>query len=80
MSIKEGVSYDAARDTIEGFTDTGKTRTDTLANHANVFMVHGLVNKRKHGFTFSHTFLHVMYFVAIIVNVLHTYFSFQLIQ
>ena len=47
MSIKEGVTHDAARDIIEGFTDTGVTRTDTLANLTNVFLVRGVVNKWK---------------------------------
>ena len=47
MSIMEGVTYNAAHGTIEGFMDTSETRTDTFAKHANVFMVRGLANKCK---------------------------------
>ena len=46
MAIKEALSYDASQDAVEGFT-MELTRGNTLANHANVFMLRGLVEKWK---------------------------------
>ena len=42
IAIKEEISYNPATDTIEGITSTG-----TIANHAMVFMVRGLMTKCK---------------------------------
>ena len=48
MSIKSGLTYDIARDCIEGYEDFGFLgRTDFIANHATVFMVRGLYSKWK---------------------------------
>ena len=40
IAIKEEIAYNPATDTIEGITSTG-----TIANHAMVFMVRGLMTK-----------------------------------
>lgn len=44
MAIKEGLAYDARRDSVEGFSDA------SLANHALVFLVRGLIHRWKQPF------------------------------
>ena len=46
MAIKEAVNYDAATDMVEGFS-VELERSNMLANHANVFMLRGLIEKWK---------------------------------
>ena len=46
MAVKEGLTYDKARDVIEGFSE-GVSRSKELANHAIAFMARGLVEKWK---------------------------------
>ena len=49
MSIKEGLTYDVVRDTIEGFENAGEigVQTKYAANHAGVFMVRGIIGRWK---------------------------------
>ena len=48
MAIKEHLCYDAGQDCVEGLEDLGNAgRYRYVANHAGVFMVHGLVQKWK---------------------------------
>lgn len=48
MSIKEKVSYNIARDDVDGFEDFGMCgRTHYVANHATVFMARGLIHPWK---------------------------------
>ena len=48
MAIKESVSYNAERDSVEGFEDFGSLgHTKYIANHEMVFMVRGLLTTWK---------------------------------
>ena len=46
MSIKEGVAYDGATDTVEGFSGG----CDVLANHAVAFVAKGITHRWKQPF------------------------------
>jgi hypothetical protein len=48
MSIRENLHFNQKFDCIEGFEDLGShSRTSNIANHALVFMLHGLHKKWK---------------------------------
>lgn len=47
VSIRRGLTYDQASDTIIGFEDCGRTRTSNLAVNALVVMVVGVLSKWK---------------------------------
>ncbi|GFO32184.1 transposable element p transposase [Plakobranchus ocellatus] len=55
MAIKEYVSYSVKDDKVVGYEDFGSFQTKFIANHATVFMVHGIVSpwKQPIGFFFS---------------------------
>ena len=55
MSLRKGLGFDQASDTIVGFQDTGLSRSKSLATHALVVMAVGFIQKWKYplGYFFS---------------------------
>ena len=45
ISLEPGLSYNTVTDSIDGFEDCGDYKSTKLANHAMVFMLHGVRRK-----------------------------------
>lgn len=47
MCLSSGLTYDTVTDEINGFVNTGHSKTQQIADHALVFMVRGIKKKFK---------------------------------
>ncbi|KAI4455168.1 transposase protein [Holotrichia oblita] len=54
MSLQPSVRWNKHTDMIEGFEDTGTTRTSRIADHVLVFMIRGLFGKWKQPVAYSY--------------------------
>jgi len=53
VCLSSGLSYDSVTDQIDGFVDTGYSKSQNIADHALVFMVRGIKKKFKQPIAYS---------------------------
>ncbi|CAI6355418.1 unnamed protein product [Macrosiphum euphorbiae] len=53
VCLSSGLSYDSVTDPIDGFVDTGYSKSQNIADHALVFMVRGIKKKFKQPIAYS---------------------------
>lgn len=53
MCLSSGITYNPVTDNIDGFVDTGVHKSQSVADHALVFMVRGIKKKFKQPISYS---------------------------
>jgi len=53
VCLSSGITYDPVMDSIDGFVNTGKHKSQNVADHALVFMVRGIKKKFKQPVSYS---------------------------